>query len=84
MFGGIGYMLNGNMVCGIHKEFLVLRLNPIDAETELISKYSKPFDITGRPMKGWIMVDQDGFKTQNELEKLLLKAKSFVQTLPSK
>ena len=81
MFGGVGYMLSGNMVCGVHKEFLVLRMDPNDAEIELKAKHAKPFDITGRPMKGWIMMDQDGFKTQVELEKILIKAKVFVDTL---
>jgi hypothetical protein len=44
----------------------------------------RPFDITGRPMKGWIMVEDKGFKTDKELEALLSQARAFVKTLPSK
>ena len=61
MFGGIGYLLNGNMCVGVHKEFLILRLGNEKAETLLNKPFTKPFDITGRVMKGWVMVEPDGY-----------------------
>ncbi|NIQ39731.1 MAG: RNA methyltransferase [Proteobacteria bacterium] len=84
MFGGVCHLLKGNMFCGVYKDFLILRLGEKDAETELESPFVRPFDITGRPMKGWVMVGRDGFKSDQELEGCLKKAKEFVAKLPSK
>ncbi|MCX6558601.1 MAG: TfoX/Sxy family protein [Candidatus Aminicenantes bacterium] len=52
MFGGIGYLFNGNMGFGIHRDFLVLRLGEESAAQIVKEKGARPFDITGRPMKG--------------------------------
>lgn len=84
MFGGICHLLNGNMFCGVHKEFLILRLGREKAENALKLPHVRPFDITGKPMQGWIMVAEDGFKTGDELKSWLGQAKSFVKTLPAK
>ncbi len=54
------------------------------AKTALSLPFVRPFDITGRPMKGWIMIEDKGFKTDKELEALLNQARAFVKTLPSK
>jgi len=83
MFGGLCYLLNGNMVCGVYKDFLILRLGEKNADKALKLPFVKSFDITGRPMKGWIMVEQDGFKDDEELEAWLNQAKKFVHTLPA-
>jgi hypothetical protein len=83
MFGGTCYLLNGNMMCGVYKDFLILRLGKEVAEKAIDQKYVKPFDITGRPMKGWVMVQEPGFKG-NKLGHWLAGAKEFVETLPSK
>lgn len=84
MFGGVCHLLKGNMFCGVYKDFLILRLGEKDSENALESPFVRPFDITGRPMKGWVMVGGDGFKSDQELEAWLKKAKEFVETLPSK
>jgi len=55
-----------------------------EAEKALKKKYFHPFDLTGKPMKGWVMVDKAGFQKDAELKKLLNLAKRFVKTLPSK
>ena len=60
MFGGIGFLLNGNMLVGVWKEFLIVRLDPHQAEEGLLQPHVRPFDITGRPMKGWLMVATEG------------------------
>lgn len=84
MFGGIGYLVNGNMCIGIHKDHLVLRLDP-ETATELLSEpHVKVFDITGRPMKGWVMVEEDGYSNPNNLKRYVSMAKEFVDTLPGK
>jgi TfoX/Sxy family transcriptional regulator of competence genes len=84
MFGGVCHLINGNMFCGVHKNFLILRLGAKGAEEALKSKFCRPFDITGKSMKGWVMVKQDGFKSADELKTLLDEARDFVNTLPSK
>ena len=84
MFGGICHLLNGNMFCGVYKDFLILRLGEENAERALRLSFVKPFDITGRPMKGWVMVEEDGFNKEEELETWLNQAKELVRTLPAK
>lgn len=84
MFGGICYLLNGNMVCGVYQDFLILRLGEKSAAEALKQSHTRPFDITGKPMKGWVMVEGGGFKTEEKLKSWLDKAKSFVKTLPAK
>lgn len=61
MFGGICHLLYGNMVCGVYKDFLILRLGDRQARDALHRPHVKSFDITGRPMKGWVMVAREGF-----------------------
>ena len=84
MFGGVCHLLNGNMFCGVHKEFLILRLGQEKAEEALQSPHVRPFDITGSPMKGWVMVAQNGFKTDTALKKWLNQAANFVKAMPAK
>jgi TfoX/Sxy family transcriptional regulator of competence genes len=84
MFGGTGYLLNGNMVAGIYKDFYILRLGEKNANAALKLSNIRVFDITGRPMKGWVMAEEDAFSDDNSLEEWLIKAKKFVQTLPAK
>ena len=84
MFGGIGYLLNGNMVAGIHKDYYILRLGEENANDALILPKTRLFNITGRAMKGWIMAEEDAFFDKDDLVNWLNKAKLFVETLPIK
>jgi hypothetical protein len=84
MFGGVCHLLNGNMFCGVYKDFLILRLGKEGADKALKLPTVREFDITGRPMKGWAMVGQEGFKSDEELKTWLAQAKTFVKTLPKK
>ena len=84
MFGGMCHLLKGNMFCGVYKDFLILRLGTERADEALSLPHVKPFEITGRPMKGWIMVGQDGFRGDEALEAWLLQAREFAGTLPAK
>ncbi len=84
MFGGFGYLLHGNMCCGIWKEYLILRIGP-DAYADTLSKpYIKKFDITGKEMRGWVMVEPEGFEKDEDLRRFLDQAISFAKTLPKK
>lgn len=83
MFGGTGYLIHGNMVAGIHKDFYILRLGERNANSAIKSLNAKLFDITGRAMKGWIMVEENSLSNE-DLGIWLEKAKKFVETLPAK
>jgi len=83
MFGGTCNLVNGNMMCGVYKDYLILRLGEGAGKAALLRPHTKPFDITGKPMKGWIMVEQAGL-TDTALEGWLDKAKRFAKTLPPK
>jgi TfoX/Sxy family transcriptional regulator of competence genes len=84
MFGGVGYLMNGNMAFGIHKQSLVIRTFP-DREAELLKRKSaSPFDMTGKPMKGWLLVSPDWLKTEKELIDWLNLAFNYVKNLPRK
>ena len=84
MFGGAGYMLRGNMVCSVHKDMLVVRVG-LDGHEEAMSyPHTLPFDITGRAMKGWVMVSTGGYGTDEELSRWVNKGIEFALTLPEK
>ena len=84
MFGGICYLVNGNMLGGVYKDSLFLRLGEKNAKTALKLPHFGEFDITGRPMKGWVMATQKAFKNEEDLVSWLEKAKKFSETLPPK
>ena len=83
MFGGVGYLLNGNMCVGVHKNDLIIRFDPqLTAETTS-DTYVRPFDITGRPMKGWALVSNEAVKGEG-LKKWFDFSLKFVKSLPAK
>jgi TfoX/Sxy family transcriptional regulator of competence genes len=84
MFGGVCHLLKGNMFCGVYKDSLILRLGEDRAKSALTLPSVRPFDIMGRPMKGWVMVEGTGFQTDEDLKEWLTKAKEFVSHLPPK
>lgn len=81
MFGGVCYLEQGKMFCGVYKNYLILRLGEKGAREALKGRYAKPFDITGRPMKGWVMVQKQGFAEDEELLAWLEEAREFAGTL---
>jgi hypothetical protein len=84
MFGGVGFLLQGNMLVGVWKDSLVARLGPDAYDDALLDPHAQEFDITGRPMKGWVLVDPDGIESDAQLAAWIEKALSFVRTLPRK
>ena len=84
MFGGTGYLSNGNMVTGAYRDLLVLRAGK-DMEQELLTQpWCRPMDVTGKPMKGWFFVEAEGWDNDQTLSDLVAQAKTFVDTLPAK
>lgn len=84
MFGGIGFLLHGNMLVGVWKTSLIARLGPQGAAAALREEHVREFDITGRPMQGWVMIDPDGLESDAELAMWLQRSHDFVKTLPKK
>ncbi|MEQ8785429.1 MAG: TfoX/Sxy family protein [Pirellulaceae bacterium] len=84
MFGGVGFLLEGNMCVGVWKEFLILRLGVEAYQSALDEEHVRQFDITGRPMTGWVMVEPDGARGVPQLKAWVDRATAFVQTLPAK
>jgi hypothetical protein len=84
MFGGLAFLLNGNMCCGIVGDGLMVRLEPQQAAKALREPHTRVFDMTGRPMKGWIVVDTGGLGTDDALSRWAGAGAAFAATLPRK
>ncbi len=84
MFGGLGFFLHGNMCCGVHKGRLILRLGIDVAVEALKKKHVKPFDITGHPMRGWVMMECRLIGGDENLKEWVLLAVDFCRSLPPK
>ncbi len=84
MFGGICYLVHGNMCFGIYKEYLIVRTGAEVAENKLKEKDVRPFDISGKALKGWVMVGEQRWKKQRDLEHWLRLGKEYALTLPKK
>ena len=84
MFGGLIFMLHGNMLVGVWKEALIARVGKDSYEDALREEHAGVFDATGRPMKGWILVDPEGLEDDSQIDKWIGKAKEFVEMLPMK
>lgn len=84
MFGGIGFLLNGNMACGVNKDNLIVRADPEKRGKLFKQPHAKPFDLTGKPMKGWLIVEADGVKTDKQLGTWVKEGVEFALTLPPK
>ena len=84
MFGGIGFMIGGNMAVGVIGEDLIVRLDPADAEEALAEEGVREFDFTGRPMKGWIFVGPEAAAEDQSFAGWVDAGADFATSLPSK
>ena len=84
MFGGIAFLLHGNMCVGVWNTSMIARLGPEGASAALEKPNIVEFDITGRPMKGWVVVEAEGIDTDKQLLQWVEQAVEFVGTLPRK
>jgi TfoX/Sxy family transcriptional regulator of competence genes len=85
MFGGIGFLIAGNMCCGVHGDELIVRVAPDDA-TKLLETEdgARPFDMTGRPMRGWLFVSSEAIAEDDGLQRWIGRAEAFAAALPPK
>ena len=84
MFGGVGFLLNGNMLVGVWKNSLIVRLGPEASDDALQEPHVREFDITGKAMKGWAMVEPEGVEDDEQLKDWIQRAIKFVGKLPKK
>ena len=84
MFGGITFMLHGNMCCGVHRDALIARLGAEEAGQALTEPHTRVFDLTGRPMKAWVLVEPSGVAAGPQLEKWVDRAAKYASSLPPK
>jgi len=84
MFGGIGFMLQGNMACGVIGEDLIVRVGPERYESALAEPHAKPFDMTGRPMRGWVVITSSGYRLDEDLARWVRQGVSYARSLPAK
>jgi TfoX/Sxy family transcriptional regulator of competence genes len=84
MFGGIGFLLNGNMLVGVWKDSLIVRLGPGEGEQALKEPHVSEFNITGRAMTGWVLVKPEGVEDDDQLSAWIERAVKFVGKLPAK
>lgn len=84
MFGGLCFLHDGNMLCGIIKDELMLRTGPELYATLLAKPHTREMDFTGRAMKGMLIVETQGFAEDTDLKGWLDQILVFVSALPPK
>lgn len=84
MFGGIAFMLRGNMCCGVVGDMLMLRLGNEGAAAALAERHTRPMDFTGKPLKSMIYVGPEGISTPEDLNRWVRRGAEFAATLPPK
>jgi TfoX/Sxy family transcriptional regulator of competence genes len=84
MFGGIAFMIGGNMALGVIDDDLMVRLDPTDAEQALAEPHTRPMDFTGKPMKGMVFVDSAGTESDESLAGWVDAGADFAASLPRK
>jgi TfoX/Sxy family transcriptional regulator of competence genes len=85
MFGGLAFLVRGNMsVAASGQGGLIVRVDPEDTDALLEEPHAQPFEMRGRPMRGWLRVDAQGARTTRELEPWVKRGVAYARSLPSK
>lgn len=84
MFGGVCFMINGNMCVGPWKGSLIVRLPKEDHDATQSERHAKPMDITGKVMRGWARIEPNGIASDDELKSWIARAAKFARSLPAK
>ena len=84
MFGGIGFMVRGNLACGVIGTEMCVRVGPQAHAQALARPGARPFDFSGRPMEGWIYVGEQGFAAEKALRAWVRRGLDFALSLPPK
>lgn len=84
MFGGLCYLINGNMCVGVEKDRLMVRVGPDDYQAALEEEYAHEMDFTGRPLKGFVYVHADGLDSITQVQQWVDRSLAFARSLPRK
>ena len=84
MFGGVAFMANGHMCCGVSADYLMLRLGNAGAGTALRDAHTRPMDFTGKPLKIMVYVESAGYESDDDLRSWVERALKFAKSLPPK
>ena len=84
MFGGLAFMLNGNMACGIMGNEVIVRVGKENFDDALSLPHTKVFDLTGRPMRSFVRVDAEGLATAEGLASWAGRGIAYADSLPPK
>ena len=84
MFGGMCFMVDGNMACGVSGSELIIRVGKENLEDALLKPHARPFDMTGRPMRGFVHVAAEGLATDHELSEWAGRGITYAESLPPK
>ena len=84
MFGSLCFLIRGHLLAGVWKDSLIARVGQERAQTGLSEPHVRPMDITGQPMKGWLLITPDGVESDAQLRAWIGAALEFVERLPPK
>jgi TfoX/Sxy family transcriptional regulator of competence genes len=80
MFGGLCFMVNGGMCCGLTNAAFMVRVGPDQYEDALAQPHARPMDFTGRPLAGMVYVDPSGYRADADLARWVQRGVDFVST----
>ena len=84
MFGGLAFLVQGNMSVGVRGSELIVRIEPSETEEAIKEAGVRIFDITGRPMKGWLLVSAEPLAQKQALKAWVTRGVSYARSLPPK
>jgi hypothetical protein len=85
MFGGLAFLVGGNMsVAASGQGGLMVRVDPESTDTLVAKPHVRPFEMRGRPMRGWLRVDPEGVRTRRQLEPWVRRGVAYARSLPAK
>ena len=85
LFGGVAFLLNGNMAVGVNKNDLIVRVDAEEHEQLVSQRHVRTFDLSGgRPMKGWLLVAPAGLKAEKDLKAWIQQGIDYAGSLPKK
>lgn len=84
MFGGIAFLVNGNMACGVTHERLMVRVGPEGHDKAMARPHTEEMDFTGRPIRGMLFVNPEGYASQEDLKDWVERGLKFASSLPPK
>jgi hypothetical protein len=84
MFGGISFLVGGNLACGVSGPSLMVRIGRGDVAAALAQPTVRPLDMAGRPMKDWVLVEPAGLQSADDVQRWVDQGVAFAQSLPPK